>query len=88
MGLAQEVVPEGYALARALEIAEALSSYPQLAIRNDRRAALEGLALSLEEGLAHEARVHRDTASAPEMADRLRRFASGDRPEPLRPPLV
>ena len=86
MGLVQELVPDGQALARALEIAEALSTYPQLALRNDRRATLEGLALSLEEGLAHEAHVHRDTASAPEMGERLRRFAAGDRPEPLRPP--
>jgi len=86
MGLVQEVLPEGRALARTLAIAEALSTYPQLAIRNDRRATLEGLSLSLPDGLEHEARVHRDTASAPEMAERLRRYAAGDRPDPLRPP--
>ena len=86
MGLVQELVPDGQALSRALEIAAALSTYPQTAIRNDRRAAIEGLALSLPEGLAHEARVHRDTALEPEMAERLRGYATGDRPEPLRPP--
>ncbi|MDP3767484.1 MAG: enoyl-CoA hydratase, partial [Dehalococcoidia bacterium] len=84
-GLAQELVPEGTALERALEVAEALSAFPQTAMRNDRRAAIEGLALSLPDGLALEAQVHRD-APDPQMGDWLRRFAAGDRPEPFRPP--
>jgi enoyl-CoA hydratase len=86
IGLAQEVVPEGQALERALQIAELLSTYPQLAVRRDRQAALENLPLSVPDGLAHEAEVHRDTALQPEMAERLERFAAGERPEPLRPP--
>ena len=86
IGLVQELVPEGQAPIRALEIAAALSRYPQTAIRNDRRAVIEGLALPLTEALEHEARVHRDTALDPEMAERLRRYAAGERPEPLRPP--
>lgn len=85
IGLAQEVVAEGQAVARALEIAALLSTYPQLAMRRDRQAALEGLSLSLPDGLAHEAQVHRDTVGE-EMSERLRGFAAGDRPEPLRPP--
>ncbi len=86
MGLAQEVVPAGRAVERALEIAGALSSYPQLAMRNDRRAALDGLTLPIDEGLAREAALHRDSLADPRMAEGLRRYASGDRPEPLRPP--
>ena len=86
MGLVQEVVAPGKAMDRALEIARALSAYPQGAIRNDRRAALEGLTLTLPEGLAHEAEVHRETARDPAMAEWLARFARGERPEPLRPP--
>ena len=88
MGLIQEVVPAGKALDRALAIASAMSTYPQGAIRNDRRAALDGLTLSLDEGLAHEAAVHRDTASDPAMAAWLARFAKGERPEPIRPPEI
>lgn len=42
MGLVQEVVPEGQALASALELAAALSADPQSAMRNDRRAAMRG----------------------------------------------
>ncbi len=86
IGLAQELVPEGAALTRALQIAEALSAYPQTAIRNDRRATLDGLTLPLAEGLEHELRVHRDTLRAPEMGEWLRRYAAGDRPPPFRPP--
>jgi len=86
MGLAQELAPAGRALDRALEIAGALSSYPQRAIRNDRRAALDGLSLPMDEALALEVRTHRDTTADPAMADWLRRYAAGERPEPLRPP--
>jgi enoyl-CoA hydratase len=85
MGLAQEVVPEGKAVERALQIAAALSSYPQVPMRRDRQAALEGLTLPIDEGLAHEAQVHRDTLSA-EVGDRVAGFVAGERPEPLRPP--
>jgi enoyl-CoA hydratase len=86
MGLVQEVVPQGEALARALAVAEAMSACPRTALRNDRQAALGGLALSLAEGLELEMRAHRDTTNDPEMWERLRRYAAGDRPPPLRPP--
>ena len=86
MGLVQEVVPAGLALERSLEIASAMSTYPQSAIRNDRRAALEGVTLSLDEGLAHEAAVHRETANDPAMAEWLALFAKDERPQPVRPP--
>ena len=86
MGLAQEVVPEGQALARALAIAQTLSTYPQLPMRRDRKAALEGLALPINEGLALEARIHHDTAGSSEVAERLQAFAAGERPAPIRPP--
>ena len=85
IGLAQEVVPEGRVVERALEIAALLSTYPQLAMRRDRQAALEGLALPLSDGLAHEAHLHRDTVGE-EMSQRLERFAARERPATLRPP--
>ncbi|TMB99971.1 MAG: enoyl-CoA hydratase [Chloroflexi bacterium] len=83
IGLVQEVVPD--ALERALEIAEALTAYPQRAIRNDRRAALDGTALPIAEGLRFEMEAHRETLADPAMADWLARYASGERPPPLRP---
>ncbi len=86
MGLVQEVVPEGQALERALEIAAALSTYPQTAMCNDRRAAIEGPALPLPEGLTFELEAHRASFADPSMADWLARYAKGERPAPLRPP--
>jgi enoyl-CoA hydratase len=56
-GLLTEVVPAGEHLARALEMAEGLASFPQTTMLADRRAALEGLGLPLAEGLALEAQA-------------------------------
>ncbi len=86
IGLVQELVPANQTLERALVVAEAMGRYPQRAMRRDRQAVIEGLTLPIDDGLAHEARVHHDTAADPEMADWLRRYASGDRPPPFRPP--
>lgn len=86
IGLVQEVVPEGKALDRALEIATTLSAYPQLAMRNDRASALGALTLTEEEGLVHEVKTHADTLADPAMTEWLRRFAAGERPAPLEPP--
>lgn len=86
IGLVQEVVPEGQALARALELAETISAYPQTSLRNDRRNAYEGLSLPLSEGLKLEQELLHDSISDPEMAEWLRRYAAGDRPPPPRPP--
>jgi len=86
IGFVQEVVPEGQALARALELAETISAYPQTSLRNDRQNAYEGLLLSLPEGLRLEQELLHDSISDPEMAEWLRRYAAGDRPPPPRPP--
>jgi enoyl-CoA hydratase len=86
IGLVQDVVPEGQALERALEVAAAMTGGPpQTAVRNDRRAAIEGLALGIEDGLRLEADVHSRTRD-PQVGEWLRRYAAGDRPPPLRPP--
>jgi enoyl-CoA hydratase len=76
MGLLTEVVAPGGHLERALELAENLSRFPQRTMLADRRAAIEGLGMTLSEGLALEAR------SGPEVfADGARgaaRFAAGE----------
>jgi enoyl-CoA hydratase len=55
IGLLTEVVPPGQHLTRALEIAEGLAAFPQVTMLADRRAAIEGLGLTLADGLALEA---------------------------------
>src|SRR3954466_14341321 len=55
MGLVTEVVAPERHLERALEMAEGLAAFPQDTMLADRRAAIEGLGLPLEAGLAIEA---------------------------------
>jgi enoyl-CoA hydratase len=86
IGLVQEIVPAGTALERALEVARHIASYPQTGIRADRRAALAAMGLSLREGLDLEAELCHPPAVGPEALEGMRRFADGNRPEPLRPP--
>jgi enoyl-CoA hydratase len=86
MGLVQEVVPSGTALDRALEIASVLSTYPQTAMRNDRRAALRAFDLEIDEGLRYEVDATRTSLADPAMAEWLERFARGERPQPISPP--
>ncbi len=86
IGLVQEVVPSGGALQRALELAEYIAGYPQASLRADRAAALATFGMTLDDGLLHEAKVGRATASDREMWSRLQRFAAGERPPSPRPP--
>lgn len=86
IGLVQEVVPEGQALARALDLARAISGYPQRSLQDDRRSTYEGLSLPLPEGLKLEQQLHRSSMTDPGMAEGLRRYAAGIRPAAPRPP--
>jgi enoyl-CoA hydratase len=86
MGFVQEIVPRGKTVERALVVAAALSTYPQRAMRNDRKAALEGATLPINEGLRYEMDAHRESLADPLMAEWLAKYARGERPAPLRPP--
>jgi len=76
MGLLSELVAEGEHLRRALQLAEGLASFPQRTMLADRRAAIEGFGLPLDEALALEAQagpeVFEDGARGAE------RFAAGE----------
>lgn len=54
IGLVNEVVEPGKHLERALELAEKIASFPQETMLADRRGAIEGFGLPLEQGLALE----------------------------------
>jgi enoyl-CoA hydratase len=86
MGLVQEVVPDGQALVRALELADAISNYPQVCLKNDRQAIYGGLSLPLSEGIRLEAKIHESTLANPDLVEGLRRYAVGQRPPFPRPP--
>ena len=76
MGLLTEVVAPGAHLERAFALAEGLAGFPQRTMLADRRAAIEGLGMTLAEGLALEA------GSGPEVfedgARGAKRFAAGE----------
>ena len=76
MGLLTELVAPGAHVERALALAEGLARFPQRTMLADRRAAIEGLGMTLAEGLALEA------AAGPDVfADGARgaaRFAAGE----------
>jgi enoyl-CoA hydratase len=57
IGLVNELVAPGRHLERSLELAERIASFPQETMLSDRRAALEGAALPLAEGLELERRL-------------------------------
>jgi enoyl-CoA hydratase len=80
LGLVQEVVPEGQALDRALELAEHMTTYPQASLRADRQATIRGEGLPLAEGLKLELDLTAPTAWDAGTAEGLRRYDAGDRP--------
>jgi enoyl-CoA hydratase len=75
-GLLNEVVAEGLHVSRALEIAEGLATFPQTTMLSDRRAAIEGAALPLDEALALEARLGRESVITGVLG--AGRFAGGE----------
>jgi enoyl-CoA hydratase len=76
IGLLTEVVGAGEHLERALAIAEGLAAFPQETMLADRRAAYDGLGMSLADGLAAEAR--NAAATFADAAAGAARFAAGE----------
>ena len=75
VGLVNEIVPPGAHLDRALELAEALAGFPQETMLADRRSAIEGLGMTLEEGLRLEAQAGPETFRVAQQG--AARFAGG-----------
>jgi len=57
IGLVNEVVPRGQALARAQELAASIAALPQGAIRSDKESSMRGVGRTLEERLRIEAEM-------------------------------
>ena len=57
IGLANEVVPEGKSLERALELAHEIAELPQGAIRSDKETMVRGVGRTYEERLRIEAEM-------------------------------
>jgi enoyl-CoA hydratase len=76
IGLVNEVVPAGAHLERALALVDGLAGFPQRTMLADRRAALEGLGMTLAEGLELEARAGPEVFE--DGARGAARFAAGE----------
>ena len=74
IGLANEVVPKGTSLDRAIELAQFICSLPQPAIRTDKEAAIRGFGESLDEGLRIEAEKFLDSIEDPKTIEGLEKF--------------
>lgn len=57
IGLVNEIVPKGQALARAQELAQQIAALPQGAIRSDKESIMRGVGRPLEERLRIEAEM-------------------------------
>jgi len=66
IGLANEVVPRGESLRRAVELANFIAALPQPAIRADKEAAIRGFGQDLREGLRIEAECFNRLLSSPD----------------------
>ncbi|MGB3864545.1 MAG: enoyl-CoA hydratase-related protein [Xanthobacteraceae bacterium] len=85
IGLAQEVVPAGGALARSLELAEHIAGYSQGGICADRQAAIATIGLPLQAGLDLEVELCHGPPLSAEAVAGMKRFVDGARPAPPRP---
>jgi enoyl-CoA hydratase len=74
IGFVNRITPAGGALSAAIELAEQLSTVPWRALVNDRTSVYEGLGLGLEDALANEDRLGRDTIFAEGFADGVAQF--------------
>lgn len=76
IGLVNELVEPGKHLERALELTEKIAAFPQETMLADRRAALEGFGLPLDEGIALEHKLGREVLDVAVRG--AARFASGE----------
>jgi enoyl-CoA hydratase len=77
MGLANRVVPDGEAHARAQALAAEIARFPQVCLRNDRASVFEQDGLTLEAALANEFRHGRAALASGEATSGAERFAKG-----------
>jgi enoyl-CoA hydratase len=78
IGLVNEVVADGKALERAMEVAQQLCQFPQTAMRNDRLSAKQQWSLSEPEAVANEIALGLSTIASGETLDGSTRFSDGE----------
>ncbi len=84
IGLANEVVPKGESLKRAMELAKQICALPQPAMRTDKEAAVTGFGLPLDEGLRIEAECFNRSIFHNDTMEGLRKFTERDHPDRIK----
>jgi enoyl-CoA hydratase len=74
IGFVNRIVDAGDALDVAIEMAEQIASFPWRAVLNDRQSVYDGLGLGVEDALANEDRLGRDTIFADGFAAGVAQF--------------
>ena len=77
IGLVNEVVDDGHALARAVALGQTLCGFPQTALRNDRLSAIEQWDLSGEAAIRNEVEHGLNSIASGETAEGSARFLNG-----------
>lgn len=77
MGLVNRVVPDGTALAAAIELARQIAAHPQECLRNDRASLLRQHGMTPRDALAQEFALGRATLASGESVLGATRFAAG-----------
>jgi enoyl-CoA hydratase len=78
IGLANRLAAKGRALDEALGLAEQISVFPQLCLRNDRRSAIQQWSLDWDAAQAFEVKVGMETLRAGSAAEGAARFVAGE----------
>jgi enoyl-CoA hydratase len=74
MGFLTKVVPDGQALAAAVELAGQIATFPWKGVVNDRKSVYAGLGRGIEEALAIEEELGKDTIFADGFREGVARF--------------
>jgi enoyl-CoA hydratase len=82
IGLVDRVVPAGGALEAAVALARQIAAFPWTCVVNDRRCVYDGLGMALEEALANEDRIGRETIFSSGFADGVAGFERRPRAVP------
>ena len=78
LGLVNRLTPKGEALNAAVALARELAAFPQIAMRNDRMAAIQQWFMSEREAMESEVRYGLATFASGEPLEGAKRFVSGD----------
>ena len=77
VGLASRLVESGETRAAAVELAKEISRFPQHCLRSDRLSAYRQWSLDLDDALALETKLGRETIESGETREGAKRFAQG-----------